>query len=503
MQVKKFEAPTIQEALEHIKRELGPEAIILQTKKNKRGFGLMSQSSVEVTAAVSERSIQKKSVAEKRLPEQVKTKVQKMSASRQAELYQDISNSVANRQAPRGTDQDTHLGRALSAQGTDRVQLGQTGAGARAAGAARPAQAVQQAQVQPKKPAAPVAAEAPIFTKPITQRRYIDIEDDATTRAGQIADKRQGAPVGNLSVEQELDHLKRMLEELHRANEKQGGSGINALVGPAINMGTELTPALQDAFDQLVVSGIDKRYAISLVKKSKFELGETAAGDPDRVLDQLAAEIMESTECLSPLDGIVAGKGTPTVISLVGPTGVGKTTTVAKIASQAIRGRNLSVGLINLDTYKVAAFDQLATYAKILNVPFRSASGAEDLKAAIADFSGLDLILIDTAGRSQRDPEALKEMEQLLNSVPGVQSHLVLSSTTRDTELYDMASRFSLFHPQGLIVSKLDESTIHGAIYNLSQRVKLPLLYFTTGQRVPEDIEEASRERLVSLVMNL
>ncbi len=498
MQVKKFEAPTIQEALDHIKRELGPEAIILQTKKNKRGFGLMSKSSVEVTAAVSERSIQKKQTAEKRLPEETRKTVQRMPAYKQAELYGGLSGEDAI---------DSHLSRAAS-QTRDQVEVRRSQPAPAQRPAAQPARQIARPAAQPATTTAPAFRSEPavptahVFAKPITQRRYVDIEDEESM-AGQLADKTAGAPVGNLSIAQEVEHLKRMLQELHRAQEKEGGSGSQALVGGAINLGTELTPALQDAFDQMVVGGIDKRYALSLVKKVKFELGETSSSDPDRVVDQLAGEIMQSIEVVSPLEGLEAGRGQPTVIALVGPTGVGKTTTVAKIASQAIRGRNLRVGLINLDSYKVAAFDQLATYAKILNVPFRSASSAEDLQAAIADFQELDLVLIDTAGRSQRDQGALKETENLMSVIPNIQTHLVLSSTTRDTELYDMASRFTVFHPQGLILSKLDEASIHGGIYNVSQRAKLPLVYFTTGQRVPEDIEDATPERLVALLMNL
>jgi flagellar biosynthesis protein FlhF len=136
-------------------------------------------------------------------------------------------------------------------------------------------------------------------------------------------------------------------------------------------------------------------------------------------------------------------------------------------------------------------------------VPFRSCATGEDLKAAIQDFQSLDLVIVDTTGRSQRDPEQLKEMQNILGAIPQLRTQLVLSVTTRDAELYDMANRFSMFRPQGIIVSKLDEATIYGSIYNVSQKVKLPLLYFTTGQRVPEDIEEASPERVAALILDL
>jgi len=94
-------------------------------------------------------------------------------------------------------------------------------------------------------------------------------------------------------------------------------------------------------------------------------------------------------------------------------------------------------------------------------------------------------------------------MKQILDSVPGIRAQLVLSETTRDTEMFDMASRFAVFRPSGLIISKLDESTVYGSIYNVSQKAKLPIVYFTTGQKVPEDIEEATRERVASLILEI
>lgn len=476
MQVKKFEAPTIQEALDNIKRELGPEAIILQTKKNRNGFGLLSKGSVEVTAAVSDRAIQKKKYVETRLPNENRQQLSKQPALKQAEFIDKYT--------------EKHIERAQ--QMRDHVTISRS--------------------------APTVSPDEPVRGK-VTTRRYIDIDENATNLErrdivippegiaklsnglGAVAGK-LGSTEG-MTMEEELRQLKRMIQEMKTAkDDTPAASGAQVLM----NNSALGSPALQEAFEQLVVSGMDKRFALNLLRKVAFELGADKSKDNDAVADQLANELMQSTEVVSVLNGIESRNGqsgNPAVVAIVGPTGVGKTTTVAKIASDALLKRNLKVGLVNLDSYKIAAFDQLGTYAKILNVPFRSVGTREELQAALDDFKNLDLVLVDTTGRSQRDPAALKEMHDVLGIVPTLRTHLVLSVTTRDTELYDMASRFSVFRPSGLVLSKLDEANLYGAIYNVAQKAKLPLAYFTTGQRVPEDIEEATRERVVALIMNI
>ena len=313
-----------------------------------------------------------------------------------------------------------------------------------------------------------------------------------------------------VGLEQELQHLKRIIGELQESQDEIRGGGSGAGAQALVQKPSLSTPALLNAYEQLVVNGIDKYYAHVLVKQAAFALGDKASENPDAVLDQLALEVMENTEVLPIIERVnrqvserTEANRTPVMMAIVGPTGVGKTTTVAKIASRLVRDQKLKVGLINLDSYKVAAFDQIATYAKILNVPFRSASNAEDLSLAVQDFKGLDVVIIDTTGRSQKETESLKEMEQLLHSITGVRTYLALSVATRDAELYEMGRRFSIFRPEGLILAKLDEALMYGSIYNISQRLKLPLSLFTTGQKVPDDIEEAAKERVAALILDL
>lgn len=450
MQIKKFEAPSIQEALDAIKRELGPEAIILQTKRNRKGFGLMGGASVEVTAAISDRSATKKAYAERLLDDVGRRTLGSLSASKQADL----------------------LEKSLERQG----RVAQT---------------------------KPAGIQVP---KKITERRYADIDPREIPAAKPYTAAvppapRAAAAMPVTPLEDEVRHLKRMIEELKIAQDDAGSS--------ASGFASQLhdNPALLDAFEHLLMNGVDKRYALGLVKKSGFELGAQDAKNPDAVLDQVTYEVMNAIDTLNPFENLTPGtRGTagPFCMALVGPTGVGKTTTLAKLASIAVLQKNLRVGLVNLDVYKVAAFDQLQTYAKILNVPFRSAGNREEFHSALADFRSLDLVLIDTTGRSQRDEESLREMSELVRSldVP-VQVHLCAASSTRDLELYDIANRFSVFKPTALTITKLDESSLFGAIFNVSQRSKLPLSFFTTGQRVPEDLEDGTRERVAALIMDL
>jgi flagellar biosynthesis protein FlhF len=452
MQIKKFEAPSIQEALEAIKRELGPEAIILQTKRNRKGFGLMGDASVEVTAAISDRSLNKRSFSERRIPEPERERIRNLPASQQAAI---LEKSVEREKA--------------RANRVDAINI-------------------------PKK---------------LTERRYAEIdphEIPAATRTSAPAGAslaKGTAAFASVSLEEEVRHLKRMIEELKIAQDEGGtGSGATAFASQLQD-----NPSLMDAFEHLLMNGVDKRYSLGLVRKAGFELGPQESRNPDAVLDQVTYEVMTALDTLNPVENLQPGSrgdAGPFCLALVGPTGVGKTTTLAKLASLAVLKKNLRVGLVNLDVYKVAAFDQLQTYAKILNVPFRSAQNLEELQSAIADFRSLDLVLIDTTGRSPRDEQSLKEMSELVRSLDlPVQTHLCVASPTRDLELYDIANRFSVFKPTALCVTKLDESSLFGSIFNAACRSKLPLSYFTTGQRVPEDLEDATRERVAALIMDL
>jgi len=194
-------------------------------------------------------------------------------------------------------------------------------------------------------------------------------------------------------------------------------------------------------------------------------------------------------------------KSGPRIIAVVGPTGVGKTTTIAKLAAMYALSRNASVAMVTTDNFRVGAIEQLKTYAKIMDLPLEVAATSQELAKILARHADKDLILIDTAGRSPKDSERLDELKGYLECQPGIETYLCMSATTRARELDEIIATFRVLPITRFLFTKLDESESYGCIVNTHLKHKLPLSYFTTGQKVPEDIEVATARKLAALVV--
>lgn len=188
---------------------------------------------------------------------------------------------------------------------------------------------------------------------------------------------------------------------------------------------------------------------------------------------------------------ITPTQNTPKYVFFIGPTGVGKTTTIAKIASRFKLDEKAKIAFITADTYRIAAVEQLRTYANILGVPLKVVYNEEDIKESRKEFSDYDLIFVDTAGRSHRNKEHRDDLVKLIEAVPKEEReiYLVLSATTKYKDLKAITEVYSEITDYSLIFTKLDETNYVGNILNIRMLTNMPLSYATFGQDVPDDIE--------------
>lgn len=186
-------------------------------------------------------------------------------------------------------------------------------------------------------------------------------------------------------------------------------------------------------------------------------------------------------------------------INVVGPTGVGKTTTIAKMAARAVLENKKKVGFITTDTYRIAAIEQLKTYAGLLQAPVEIVYNAEDYKAAIEKLSYLDLIFIDTAGRNYKEAKYVNDLRNLIDFSEQAESLLVLSLTAKERDIEAIIDQFEQLPIEKFIFTKLDETNSVGTMFNLMIKYNKGLAYYTNGQEVPEDIEQPDLDKLFEL----
>ena len=231
------------------------------------------------------------------------------------------------------------------------------------------------------------------------------------------------------------------------------------------------------------------------------ELVESIRREPGRAED-LKARLALQIEREIPIAGpIRLTPGAVRVVALVGPTGVGKTTTIAKLAANFRLREKRRVGLITVDTYRIAAVDQLRTYADIIDLPMQVAAAPHEMREAVRSMAGFDVVLIDTAGRSPKDDLKLRELREFLDEAQPHEIHLVQSCVATAGTLSKTLERFSELGATSLVLTKLDEAHGLGNLLPLLRSCPLPLSYLTNGQNVPDDIVAAERRKLAHLAL--
>jgi flagellar biosynthesis protein FlhF len=255
---------------------------------------------------------------------------------------------------------------------------------------------------------------------------------------------------------------------------------------------------LRDEFLSLTQSQISETYARDLVEKIASTLGPNDIKDRALIRAAVRKTLKDLIRCTD--EGITFIPGRCTRVAFLGATGVGKTTTLAKLtAIFALKGKE--VGVITCDTQRIAAAEQITRVAELVGVPVRRCAHPQEIKRAIDAFANMDLVMIDTAGRSPRNEERVKELRAQLEAAKPDETHLVLSVTSARETLSDIVERMSPLQFNRIVLTKLDEAVQTGVLLDVLSRVGSSVSFITTGQSIPHDIEVADSERLAGLIL--
>jgi len=317
------------------------------------------------------------------------------------------------------------------------------------------------------------AAEPKLEATPVVEAPFATTPEPSSQRPKAVEIEWSPDPALN-QMQQQIQHLRGMME--------------NQLTGLAWGEMERNQPARTELVRRLSSMGVQ----ISLIRK----LVESVAvgNDVEQGWRQLLLQLGHSIPIAGDDDFLDHGG----VVALVGSTGVGKTTTIAKLAARfALRHGNSHVAMVTTDSYRIGAHEQLRTYGQILNVPVHVANSTEELRSVLKALSDKKLVLIDTAGMSQRDMRITEQFATLHKSSPLIQTYLVLSATTQMAVLSETVNAYRDVELDGCIVTKLDESASLGGVISTTILNDLPVTYVTDGQRVPEDIHPARAHTLI------
>ena len=259
-----------------------------------------------------------------------------------------------------------------------------------------------------------------------------------------------------------------------------------------------LNPGLLNLYAKLVRSGVHDHYAKLFLERAGA-FSETAPRNGDNIRERTIREI---TQVIKITDAFEARDRRQTIAAFVGTTGVGKTTTIAKLAAQLMLKARKKVGLISIDNYRIGAMEQLRIYANILGIPCFPAFNRKDLVFALQRMEKTNVVLIDTAGQSQYDLARIEELKRMITDDLTISTHLLLSVATTESEMSRTAINFSPLKFQSYIFTKMDEADRCGSVINQIMKMRAPISYITTGQNVPEDIEKAQKRKILHLLLS-
>lgn len=448
MKIKKFIGKTEEEAINKAKAELGMSAVIMNTKQIQPSgfFKAFKSGSVEVTAAIDENEY--KPTAQETI---------KSNNPNTGRINLEANDEIDIKSISNTTSSDN-----------DRAVYS----------APRP---IQQAT--------PIKRPTPV----IKASNVVMTDNERITKAEERVKKEDTIN----GFEKKLDNLQSMLEENLKANSIKEESDVEA--APSIERQKEGVKMAKMIYNTLLDNEVNERYANILVEEMDKTLNHSSNIELmlSNVYQKMILKFGEPSI-------ITSARKKPKIIFFIGPTGVGKTTTIAKIASKLKIEDGKKISLFTADTYRIAAEDQLRTYANILDTPLTIIYSADELNAAIEKVHDSDFILVDTAGFSHKSIQQKEDTKELINSVSSnveKEVYLVLSATTKYRDLLEIVDAYKEMTEFKLIFTKLDETSAYGNLFNIKMYTKADMSYVTTGQNVPDDIEVFDTQRIVKRLL--
>ena len=444
MQVRVFESENMDSALRQIKEALGPDALILSSRTvRKGGMGLFGKPMLEVTAAIDPTGEEPAS----------------LEAVRPARRADPAARVIPPTPSPQSTTLSTQAG--VEADDVSYQEIW-------------------------NQPATDIPATKPVVSNPYVQPVASDYHiKDLHSEVGEL---RQLITTLVKDLPGQIEKVAKIQPQV-----------ASPVFHPTFNAGIAGQPvANQPLLDALTNLGVESDAANTIAHYAASQLTTRQMNDPavlNAFLGKTIAELVQTT------GDILPELGSQKRIALIGPTGVGKTTTIAKLAAAYLLSGGKRVALVTIDTYRIAAVEQLKVYGEIMNLPVEVVISAEQLREVLQRHSNKDLILIDTAGRSPKDNVSLNELQEFLCVDEAIEPHLVMSATTRERDLYEIYNRFSVLNPQSLLMTKLDECDSLGVLLNIHLRNNCPLSYLANGQKVPEDLVQANAELVSALIL--
>lgn len=494
MQIKEYEAYNLKDCLQQVRNDLGADAVILETRKFRKGglLGWGAKDAVRIVAAVG-------ITVQNDLP----PKRNGNGASEKREPVA-VASQVEGRTQPTREEEPVALTPPMprAASAAARNAYARAGGKSALSTEARPTPRHERTGEEPT---------------PLRLARESEREEAEAPLPSLPAARKQESGASRAEVER-LATLERTITEIrdtllslqreHRDSQEKTVTAVVSAVAPAINAVTnaaEMVAAVDaqptrfpDLLRRLTERGVSDLLAYDLLdslpdfsawsEEARPALAEAA------LRDLIANRVPRCSEI----------KLTPKklkAVALIGPTGVGKTTTIAKLAAHFALVEKKKVALLTVDTYRIAAVDQLKTYGQIIDIPIAVAYSENEVLQAVEQFAKFDLLLIDTAGRSQHNIAQVGELKSLLEALQ-CETHLVLSAPVKERDMLEAAERFSAARVDRLLFTKLDETTSYGTLLNVADRTGIPLSYLTNGQKVPEDIEPADGAALANLILD-